>query len=599
MIAVIPVRFTGTSASRLWSRRLLENWMRPLIPFSLGDYWFKSSMGKFDVRHTIYDPIVLDDPRNSVVGGNDVIRPALVNGCIKAASEQVSPDWEATDIVLLWFAQATDAFGGGSADVPLANGSKKRVRTTVLDIESTFGICCQELGHAFDLAHEVDAAGNDYASPYSCMSARTNALEGARVSDPRLPDGDPIRSASDAFFQRPAQLVFTPLLPAAQMVRYPAFGETSQVLRLGTSYATKPLRVRLHALDHRVRTEQPPALVALFTSHKGDGREFAVEFRPGGDGYESAIRSANAGLVVHSYNADGRVRYDGLAPLTDFAEMNDWPHVGGDFALRIESVGPGNQFIDFTILAGAKRRFPIRGVLLAGAFRTQRELNAMSRDDMRNTLIVELAAHSNQSDYQRFDNETLAGMGAAMVLLRDARIRTVPELRQMSAEDHRNTLIVEIGVQTGRGSELQSRSTMDLVLTALGSDIVNRGVSLTSEPSYLRGVLLGGPFRSQPELNRMSAEDHRNTLIVEMAKHSNQTNYQSFDNATLQGVGAVMTTLRRARIRTDAELRQMSTQDQRNTLIVELGAQTGKAIAELQGLSNLDLVLAALGVEPA
>lgn len=599
MIAVIPVRFTGTSDSKVWSRPLLENWMRPLIPFSLGDYWFKSSFAKFDLRHTVYDPVVLDDPRNGVTGGNDVIRPALVNGCIKAASEQVSPDWAATDIVLLWFAQATDAFGGGSADVPLGNGSTKRVRTTVLDIDSTFGICCQELGHAFGLSHEVDAAGNEYASPYSCMSARTNALESARASDPRLPDGDPIRASSDAFFQRPAQLVFTPLLPAAQMVRFPAFGETSQVLRLGTSYAAKPSRVRLHALNHRVRTEEPPALVALFRSHKGDGREFAVEFRPGGDAYESAIRPANAGLVVHSFNGDGRVRYDGLAPLADVAEMNDWPHVGGDFSIRIESVGPDRQFVDFTLLAGAKRRFPIRGVLLAGGFRTQRELSAMSHDDMRNTLIVELGKHSNQSDYQRFDNEALAGMGAAMVLLREARIRTVAELRQMSAEDHRNTLIVEVGIQTGRGSDLQGFSTMDLVLTALGSDIVNRGVSLTSSPSYLRGVLLGGPFRTQAELNRMSPEDHRNTLIVEMANHSNQRHFQSLDNAVLEGAGAVMATLRRARIRTDAELRQMSTEDQRNTLIVELGAQTRKTIAELQGLSNLGLVLAALGIEPA
>ena len=36
----------------------------------------------------------------------------------------------------------------------------------------------------------------------------------------------------------------------------------------------------------------------------------------------------------------------------------------------------------------------IRGVLLAGKFRTQRELNDMSRDDQRNTLIVELDAQT-------------------------------------------------------------------------------------------------------------------------------------------------------------------------------------------------------------
>ena len=33
----------------------------------------------------------------------------------------------------------------------------------------------------------------------------------------------------------------------------------------------------------------------------------------------------------------------------------------------------------------------MRGILLAGQFRTQHELDTMSADDQRNTLIVELA----------------------------------------------------------------------------------------------------------------------------------------------------------------------------------------------------------------
>ena len=35
--------------------------------------------------------------------------------------------------------------------------------------------------------------------------------------------------------------------------------------------------------------------------------------------------------------------------------------------------------------------------------------------------------------------------------------------------------------------------------------------------SLIRGVLLAGKFRTHHELNRMSQEDQRNTLIVEMA----------------------------------------------------------------------------------
>jgi hypothetical protein len=43
------------------------------------------------------------------------------------------------------------------------------------------------------------------------------------------------------------------------------------------------------------------------------------------------------------------------------------------------------------------RNVAIRGVLLAGKFRTQHELNAMSGDDQRNTLIVALTRLTNQS----------------------------------------------------------------------------------------------------------------------------------------------------------------------------------------------------------
>ena len=69
------------------------------------------------------------------------------------------------------------------------------------------------------------------------------------------------------------------------------------------------------------------------------------------------------------------------------------------------------------------------------------------------------------------------------------------------------------------------------------------------------------------------------------------------DDATLAGTGAVLVFLRRARIRNDEELRSISDDDQRNILIVEIGAQTGSG-SKLQGLSSMDLVLTALGVDP-
>jgi len=246
--------------------------------------------------------------------------------------------------------------------------------------------------------------------------------------------------------------------------------------------------------------------------------------------------------------------------------------------------------------------FPIRGVLLLGGFRTQHELNAMSYEDMRNTLIVEMSTHSNQTVpwYQGQDDATLGGIGAAMVFLRHTGIRDDAALRQMSADDQRNTLIVEMDVQTGQGRVLQGFSTLDLVLIALGSDLAIRGQVPGLVSSWIRGVQLVGRFRTQRELNAMSHEDMRNTLIVEMTNHSNQTtaSYQALNDADLEGHGAVMVLLLNLRIRDDGGLRQMSADDQRNTLIVELDAQT-RLGPQLQGLTNLGLSRTALGDRPA
>ena len=238
----------------------------------------------------------------------------------------------------------------------------------------------------------------------------------------------------------------------------------------------------------------------------------------------------------------------------------------------------------------------IRGVLLAGKFRTQRELDTMSKDDQRNTLIVELSGRTNQSvpHFQSLDDATLAGTGAVLVFLREARIRTDAELKTISDDDQRNILIVELGSQTNLpGPVLQGMSNMDLVLLGLGKAQPGD----LHQGSFLRGVLLAGKFRTQHELNGMSSEDQRNTLIVEMAGRTNQSvaHFQAMDDFTLAGAGAVYVFLREARIRTEQELKAISDDDQRNTLIVEIGAQTGLGF-QLQGLSNMDLVLLGLGV---
>ena len=104
----------------------------------------------------------------------------------------------------------------------------------------------------------------------------------------------------------------------------------------------------------------------------------------------------------------------------------------------------------------------------------------------------------------------------------------------------------------------------------------------------IRGVLLAGQFCTRQQLDKMTHEDQRNTLIFEMGRHGEQPNLQSFNDDTLAGMGAVLVFLRTARIRDDAALKGMTADDMRNILIVELGAQTHMSGPALQGMSNIE-----------
>ena len=94
----------------------------------------------------------------------------------------------------------------------------------------------------------------------------------------------------------------------------------------------------------------------------------------------------------------------------------------------------------------------------------------------------------------------------------------------------------------------------------------------------------------------MGSEDKRNTLIVLLAdgsKHSIQE-LQGMatdgDLKSLVGLASIRDVLLWNQFRTPLELSRMSYDDQRNTLIVELNQATGKAIPELQGMNDLKLV---------
>ena len=601
MISVLRVRFnTNGDLGSVWSDDVTTAWMQRLTPWSLGNYWMTASHGLLPLDSVVWPAVVMSDPRTPGAD-NKTNRTALTQGAADAGTAQAHVDWDETDVLILVFAQPTDLFGNGSATVPLSRGGSKTIPVTVVDIASTFIDCCQELGHSLGFQHELDADGREYASPYSCMSSRTNAAEFVRPAVAGLPVGTTITNPKDAMIGQDPQRVAGVLLTGAQLWNVPGFRGSPLVIELTRDYATNPARVRIHPPDW-ISNQPPgprPVLVAV-PSNRGDGRMFFVEFRRAGTGYEQGLGSSSSGLAVHSLNPDGRIRYEGAAVLDLATQQTDWGCVAGDFALRYRAVDPGQNpdWVEIEIRGGSELQFPIRGVLLLGGFRTQRQLNTMSHDDMRNTLIVELTGRTNQSDYQAFDNDTLAGAGATLVFLRNAGLRSDAELRTMTADDIRNTTIVELDQQTGMGRSLQALTSLELAQVVLGSDRAVRGVDLTAVSHWTRGVLLVGRFRGQRDLNRMSFDDMRNTLIVELTGRTNQTDYQSYDDHRLAGAGAVLVAMRHMGIRTDAQLRTMSADDMRNTLIVELDAQTHTGRA-LQGLDDLALAKVALGVEAA
>jgi hypothetical protein len=113
----------------------------------------------------------------------------------------------------------------------------------------------------------------------------------------------------------------------------------------------------------------------------------------------------------------------------------------------------------------------------------------------------------------------------------------------------------------------------------------------------ISSVLIVGKFRRPGDLVGLSLDDQRNILITELAGRTNQSGgyYQSLDNDTLAGVGALLVYSRAAKIRTDTEIKTITDDDLRNIFIVELYARTTRT--DLQGLSNIQLVHLALSLQ--
>jgi hypothetical protein len=325
MISVVRVRaITNQDANTVWSDQLMTNWLAPLRMYSLANFWMVSGRGLLPLDFSLYPPVVSTATAPSTVAGRTDFEVTVA----AEATLQVAPDWDATDVLLLWFAQPTGWWGGGSIDVRKRNGKTKPVAVTVVDHRTPFDAACQELGHSFGFGHEVledsmdealKAGGHVYASPYSVMSSRRYGYGGdnpsfLRPSDPALPEGSANPEAP--FLTYPANRVVGPRLTLAQLLSNTTFASSSAVVAIGQGYLPHGRVARVHAANYRLPQSGLPVLLSL-VSGSGDGRIFTVELRRGGWDYDQRLGSSNAppeGLVVHSVNGDGSIRYEGVAP---------------------------------------------------------------------------------------------------------------------------------------------------------------------------------------------------------------------------------------------------------------------------------------------
>lgn len=115
------------------------------------------------------------------------------------------------------------------------------------------------------------------------------------------------------------------------------------------------------------------------------------------------------------------------------------------------------------------------GALVVLGIYTEQEVASISENDQRNNLIVAMEKRSLhsvsqlQSKPSYGDINSLMGMAAMYIFLRDMKIRTIHELSQSDHDTFRNTLIVDLETRLNNQytvSQLQGMT--DLYLVSIG-----------------------------------------------------------------------------------------------------------------------------------
>ena len=360
MIAFIRARFPNTPASQVWSDTVAANWMDPTIPFSLAHYWSVSTFQQVDLSNVIFPPVIVNDPKQ----GTSDDRDRLVGAVLQAVDQASHPNWDQFDRCIIFFAQETDLFGGGTYTAP--NG--KKITAAVFDLASGFDQTCQEVGHTFGLNHELgvwftDRYGNytnEYGCPYSVMSAARDKSF-TRAPDPRLPGvqgpTNPQRSVG-------------PYIPLAHLYinQYHAvnpngvFNHPDSVSYVSTAYENTWVNVRLYARDVAIAawTNRRTVLVVVPPIVPGGDTHF-LELRRKDSAYDGGIGDASIVILAANFFVGNsavpdpstlRLRYVDRINLESAEGDLDYHSFSGRFVIRVSSSAPGFASVNLGIRGG-------------------------------------------------------------------------------------------------------------------------------------------------------------------------------------------------------------------------------------------------------
>ena len=156
----------------------------------------------------------------------------------------------------------------------------------------------------------------------------------------------------------------------------------------------------------------------------------------------------------------------------------------------------------------------LRGVLLAGKWRTEEELNHMPTEEKRNALIVEMSKHTNQdvSHFQGLNNDDLIGVGAVVVFLMRAGIRDLATLRTYSDGDQRNAMVVENNNHTDIPvPTLSGKSNRELVIIGLEWYAKSKTVAAILELDWY--IDFAKVVNAVPDIIASQTYDNRNSSL--------------------------------------------------------------------------------------